>query len=337
MLARPGRDGRQAARRVPRTRQGDFTLLAVFGPYSGDNRGMEHAAPPPAPDRGRRHEGWRALAAGLACGLVCLALASGDPVPPRPAPDSVATRIHGLAALPPPPDGPSWAPRPLATGGLRALATAGPSGFSLYTTSGVFGFLPGVNLGTTTPGHQPGELAVRGGDYRAWFAAMGWFGIRAVRVYTIHPPEFYTELAAYNRAHPTRPLYLVQGVYLPDESYVEKGNLYDPAVTAAFRAELRDASAAVSGDLTRPRVPGRAGGTWTADVSDWLAAWIIGVEWDPAATAASDARNAAAPRSPAAISAARSRPARPSGGWRPGWTSWRPPRSRAGGRCRSRS
>ena len=27
--------------------------------------------------------------------------------------------------------------------------------------------------------------------------------------------------------------------------------------------------------------PGRAGGTYTTDVSRWLAAWIIGVEWDP--------------------------------------------------------
>jgi len=42
---------------------------------------------------------------------------------------------------------------------------------------------------------------------------------------------------------------------------VEKGNLYDPAVTKAFTAELRDASAAVSGHFSRDRTPGRASGT----------------------------------------------------------------------------
>ena len=60
-------------------------------------------------------------------------------------------------------------------------------------------------------------------DYRRWFTEMGAMGVRAVRVYTIHPPAFYDELATYNQAHPEAPLYLVQGVYLPDESYVEPG------------------------------------------------------------------------------------------------------------------
>jgi hypothetical protein len=156
-------------------------------------------------------------------------------------------------------------------------------------------FLPGVNLGSSEPGHQPGELPATAEDYRSWFAAMTWLGIRVVRVYTIHPPAFYTELVRYNETHRDRPLYLVQGVYLPDESYVDKGNLYDPAVTSAFTLELRDAVAATHGRLHRDPVAGRAHGDWTADASPWLVAWIAGVEWDPAATAATDARNADAP------------------------------------------
>nr|MDT0667751.1 hypothetical protein [Micromonospora sp. DSM 115978] len=91
------------------------------------------------------------------------------------------------------------------------------------------------------------------------------------------------------------PLYLMHGVYLPDEVYVEQGNLYDPPSTAAFDAELRDTVAAVHGDLTRAGVPGRAEGTWTADVSQWVVGWIVGVEWDPVATSASDAANSGAP------------------------------------------
>ncbi|HEU4348972.1 MAG TPA: hypothetical protein VFR35_14435, partial [Actinoplanes sp.] len=120
-----------------------------------------------------------------------------------------------------------------------------------------------------------------------------WLGIRVVRIYTIHPPAFYQELAAHNRANPDRPLYLMQGVYLPDESYIEKKDLYDLAVTKAFVAELKDASDAVSGDLSRSPVRGRAGGDWRADVTPWLAGWIIGVEFDPYAAFESDRRNAA--------------------------------------------
>jgi hypothetical protein len=236
-----------------------------------------------------------ARAVSLVSLLVCVLVAGCTPAPPVERPGPGAERIAGLGGLPPRPGGPSWAPRPVTAGGLSTAAVADAAGFTLHTASGGRTFLPGVNLGGTTPGHQPGELAIAAEDYRAWFAAMDRLGVRAVRVYTIHPPSFYTELAAHNRAYPDRPLYLVQGVYLPDESYVAKGNLYDPAVTNAFSGELRDASAAVSGTLTRPLARGRAGGTWTADVAEWLAAWIIGVEWDPDATAATDRANAGAP------------------------------------------
>ena len=176
----------------------------------------------------------------------------------------------------------SWAPAPRQARGLTVLAQAGKGRYALHTAHGEVGFLAGVNLGATTPGHQPGELAITAADYRRWFAEMRDLGIRAVRIYTIHPPAFYDELAAYNHAHPDAPLYLVQGVYLPDESYTtKKRGLYDPAVSAAFDAELRDAVGAVSGDLDRAPRRGRADGHWRADVTPWLAGWIVGVEWDP--------------------------------------------------------
>jgi hypothetical protein len=180
-------------------------------------------------------------------------------------------------------------------GGLRTVATAGRGRFALHTATGDRTFLPGVNLGSTTPGHQPGEQSISAAQYRSWFAAMGWLGLRVVRIYTIHPPAFYQELVRYNRANPDRPLYLMQGVYLPDESYIGKKNVYDETVTRAFRAELTDADAAVAGDLTRAPRPGRASGIWNADVTPWLAGWIIGVEFDPSATAGSDRRNTARP------------------------------------------
>ncbi|BFU47921.1 hypothetical protein [Krasilnikovia sp. MM14-A1004] len=229
------------------------------------------------------------------CAVLLLLLTTGS-FCDRSKPATDQNAIAGLQALSPPPAGSSWAPKPVTAGGLSALAEANKDGYALHTTGGDRRFLPGVNLGSTTPGHQPGELdVITAAHYRNWFDAMGLLGVRVVRIYTIHPPDFYTELAAYNNAHPDRPLYLMQGVYLPDNSYIEKQNLYDRTVTEPFNAELRDASAAVSGTLTRAPTPGRASGTWSADVSRWLAGWIIGVEWDPAATAASDRKNSAAP------------------------------------------
>ena len=189
----------------------------------------------------------------------------------------------GGASTPEPTD---WRPAPVTRDGLSVVAESDADGFRLHTGSGDKTFLPGVNLGSTTPLHQPGEIAtITRRDYRRWLAQMGELGTRVVRVYTLHPPAFYEELDAYNRAHPQAPLYLVQGVYLPDETYNEPGNtLYSPHVDRAFGDEIRAISAAVHGDLRRPPIRGRAHGRYRTDVSPWIAAWIIGVEWDPAGT-----------------------------------------------------
>ena len=193
------------------------------------------------------------------------------------------------------PIGPSWAPAPAALAGLTTLAQPVAGKLALHTVSGDVTFWTGVNLGSTTPGHSPGELAISRQDYQRWFGQMGRLGVRVLRIYTIHPPQMYAELLAYNRAHPAAPIYLMQGVYLPDESYLQTRDLYAPGPTAAFTAELRAASDAVHGALTRAALPGRASGQWTADVSPWLAGWIVGVEFDPVAALASDRVNAAAP------------------------------------------
>jgi hypothetical protein len=188
------------------------------------------------------------------------------------------------------------APKPGRTaGGLAMLAQQDGERLLLHTTGGDLDFWGGVNLGSTTPGHQPGELAMTAEDYRRWFPMMRARGVRVLRIYTIHPPAFYTELKAYNEAHADDPIYLVHGIYLPDESYLESADLFADGPTQAMIAEVRDASAAVHGRLRRDRTPGRASGVWTADVSPWTAAWLVGVEWDPVAATASDKTNAGRP------------------------------------------
>jgi hypothetical protein len=199
-------------------------------------------------------------------------------------------------AFVPAPDGPSWAPRPQQqTGGLTAVAEVRGDRYLVHTEHGEVDFLPGINLGSTTPGHQPGEVAISAEDVRRWLPLMAGLGFRVVRIYTILPPAFYDELEAYNRAHEDAPLYLMQGVYLPDESYIEGGDVYAPEITTSFTNEIRDAAAAVHGDLERERRPGRADGEWTTDVSPWLVGWLIGAELDPHAVTASDTRNIGQP------------------------------------------
>ena len=179
----------------------------------------------------------------------------------------------------------SWAPKPQLTQGLTTLASVtkidGEARLALHTRHGDVTFWGGVNVGTTVPGHNPGELATPRETFRDWFPQMADMGVRFIRTYTIMTPGFYEEFAKYNQDHGDAPLYLVQGIYLPDESYSETGTLMESVADHAFTSEISDASDAVHGDLYRTFQRGRASGTWIADVSKWLAGWIIGAELDP--------------------------------------------------------
>lgn len=188
----------------------------------------------------------------------------------------------------------SWAPAPDRAAGLKRLAYVDGDRLLLQTASGRRPFIAGVNLGSTIPGTLPGQVAARAADYRRWFPEMAALGLRAIRVYTILRPSFYQQLAAYDAAHPDAPLYLIQGVWIPEEQFLAVHDLYAPAVTSGFLHEIDDAVAAVHGELRRSPRRGSASGIWTADVSRWLYAYSVGVEWDPAATAASDRTNAGA-------------------------------------------
>ena len=187
--------------------------------------------------------------------------------------------------------GPSYAPRTVDSLQLPARVTA-PSLAAATEDGFVSLFWAGVNLGSTVPGHQPGEVAATRADYDRWLPGIADVGARVIRIYTILRPDFYDALAAYNEAHPEEPLFFIQGVWIPEEEFLETGNAYDPSVTNGFKAELEDAVAVVHGDATLPERPGHAGGAFGSNVSRWLLAFSPGIEWDPRAVESTDAQNA---------------------------------------------
>ncbi len=142
-------------------------------------------------------------------------------------------------------------------------------------------FVKGINLGASLPGHYPGEFPIRQEDYLRWFGQMSELGVKAVRVYTIHQPVFYEALVEYNRQRPDDPLYLIQGIWSPEEALSEKQDAYLPEIKQEFRQEIEYAVGAVYGDITIPERPGKASGEYTANAGPYLLGWHIGTEWDP--------------------------------------------------------
>ncbi|WP_289136059.1 hypothetical protein [uncultured Brevibacillus sp.] len=152
-------------------------------------------------------------------------------------------------------------------------------------------FWAGMNLGATTPGHDPGELSPSKWDYLRWFKQMQEMNISVIRIYTILPPYFYEALAEYNRDKET-PLYFFQGIWSPEEELIgedEKGtDAYNESITAAFQKEIRDAVNVIHGNITIPAVRGHASGEYRTDVSAYMLGWIVGTEWYPYAVKATN-------------------------------------------------
>lgn len=136
-------------------------------------------------------------------------------------------------------------------------------------------YVKGMNLGAALPGRYPSEFPDRA-TYEGWISEMAELGINAIRVYTIHPPQFYEALRAHN-LKARKPIWLIHGVWaeLPP-----RHDFQDPAWKSAWYKDMSDVVQVLHGQARLGRRPGRAGGAYAADVSPWTLAIILGREWE---------------------------------------------------------
>jgi len=155
----------------------------------------------------------------------------------------------------------------------------------LEISDGKGGWLPmwikAVNLGAALPGKFPSEFPANDSTYERWIAIVAGMGANAIRVYTIHPPHFYVALRNWNLAHPAHPIWLIHGVWTEPPPGKKEEKYDDATWLAQFRDEMRRVVTLVHGDAVVPPAPGHASGTYSADVSPWTLAYIVGREWEP--------------------------------------------------------
>lgn len=150
-------------------------------------------------------------------------------------------------------------------------------------------FVKGMNLGVSVPGTFPGELAATRAQYGRWFEQIKNAGFNTIRLYTLHYPRFYEVLDSFNIVHQKNPLFFMQGVWLNEEMDGYANDLYFIADT--FKVEISENIDCVHGNkLIAPRF-GKAYGNYTADVSKWNMAYIIGREVYPSEILTTNASN----------------------------------------------
>ncbi len=142
-------------------------------------------------------------------------------------------------------------------------------------------FLKGINLGASTPGTFPGEIAYAIPDdlYETWISRMAEAGFNSIRIYTLHPPVFYEKLANYNNSHPENPLLLFQGIWLDEVENPGDPSEYDLFNRSeSFKQNIEEVINCIHGKMNISFRPGRAYGNYSTDISRWTAGYIIGRE-----------------------------------------------------------
>jgi hypothetical protein len=137
-------------------------------------------------------------------------------------------------------------------------------------------FIKGMNLGAALPGKFPSEFPDKQ-TYATWLDEMSELGVNAVRVYSIHPPEFYAALLEHNLSA-AHPLYLIHGVWTelpPGDDFL------NPAWRAEWANETRHVVDVLHGHANLEPRPGKASGAYRADVSRYVLAYFLGREWEP--------------------------------------------------------
>ena len=139
-------------------------------------------------------------------------------------------------------------------------------------------FLNGVNLGAASAGNYPGEFGIDKETYLRRFGYINDMNVQVIRVYVNQMLEFYQALLEFN-SKAERPLWLIHGVYANEDLIAEYGNAFAEEFRQSFLLDIRNAVDMIHGSAEIEKLPGNAGGSYTADVSRWVIGWILGIEW----------------------------------------------------------
>jgi hypothetical protein len=167
-----------------------------------------------------------------------------------------------------------------AQSGSKVPTRAGRQYLEVLGSDGVYTpmYVKGMNLSVALPGKHPTGFPRDEDLYYDWLKKISDMNCNVVRVYTIHPPDFYNALARLNKEQPDKPLWLIQGVWVT--APVEYNYLAEDYL-AEIELNSRNAVNLLHGNADFDERPGWTGGRYKTDVSRWLLAWLVGREWEP--------------------------------------------------------
>lgn len=153
-----------------------------------------------------------------------------------------------------------------------------------------FGKIGAVNFGITKPGFEPGQVSLDYNDYMQRFKYLDVLGINVIRVYSLLQPGFYQALLDWNKEHPTKAIFVLQGTAFP-ELEMEHNNgtsAYDSHITELMEYYIRTTVQGVygGGKVTYRYDYSHGGkepviGDYQYNIAQYLIGWVISGEISP--------------------------------------------------------
>ncbi len=144
-------------------------------------------------------------------------------------------------------------------------------------------FLKGVNIGLTLPTTDLDNPDIPYSTYLKWFSEISAMNANTIKVYTVMNPDFYNALYDYNRGHPKSILYLLQGIWFNEEEMSVIGDAFgeNETILKQFERAALETVDIVHGKSDYTSYGSISKATYHKDVSEYVAGYIMGLEWSP--------------------------------------------------------
>ena len=142
-------------------------------------------------------------------------------------------------------------------------------------------WLKGVNIGLTEATTDLSDPDVSYDTYMEWFTQISEMNANTVKVFTVMPPQFYSALHDFNAGGHT--LYLLQGIWFNENYMYECDTAFSNGemIINAFKRAAVETVDIIHGNSDYTDYGNIKGAVYNRDVSEYLAGYILGLEWDP--------------------------------------------------------